>query len=140
MDDADQGVADAGGVERLQDRHGVAAATAAGVVGDVGEDQRRSAVVVAARRTASSRLVRVGPELVAPGPAGLGDLCGQRVGGVLVGGRHHDGQAVERGVGVGEAAHDRDVQHATGIGRLRHALLAEVDQFAVGPVAARPCR
>jgi hypothetical protein len=31
-------------------------------------------------------------------------------------------------------SHHRDIQDASGIGRLGHALLAEVDQFAVWPV------
>ena len=39
MDDADQCIANPCGMERLQDRHGVSSPAAAGIVGDVGEDQ-----------------------------------------------------------------------------------------------------
>ena len=73
-------------------------------------------------------------EPLAPCPSRLGDLARQRLRRIGVGRGDHDGEAVERRVGVGEAAHHRDVQHAPGIGRLAHALLAEIDHLAVRPL------
>ena len=90
--------------------------------------------VVVASRTASSRLVRVGRNWSRRAQPASAISFAKRIGGVLVGGGDHDGQAVERGVGEGKAAHDRDVQDAPGVRRFGHALLAEVDQFAVWPV------
>ena len=65
VDDADQRVAHARGVERLQDRHGVAAPAAAGIVGDIGEGKRGAASV-------GSRLRQARPP--PPGWSGSGGI------------------------------------------------------------------
>jgi len=121
-------------MECLQDRHGVAATAAARVVRDIGKDQRRCG-----RQGEADRVVQAGQggtEPVAPSPAGNCDFARQRAGGVLVGCRHHHGQPVERRIGKREPAHDGDILDAPGIGAFGHALLAEVDQFAVRAVGS----
>ena len=67
-----------------------------------------------------------------PVPAGLGQFHGEAARGGRVGRGDDGGEAVEGRVGKGEAAHDGDVEDHAVIGRLAHAGLAEVDQFAVG--------
>ena len=143
VDHAHQRVPHAGLVERLEDPHRVAAPAAAGIVGDVGEDQRRAGrgpPCLCASRAASSSGVSVGRNRSRRAQPASAISRASACAASGVGRGDHDGQAVERRVGIGEAAHHRDVQHAPGIGRLAHALLAEVDHLAVRAVRARPCR
>ena len=136
VDDAHQCIPHAGGMKRLQDRHGVAAAAAAGIVGHVGEGQCRTALVLGRNRqaTASSRLVRSGRNrsrrsqpAIAISRARSSAACWSVAVTTTV--RPLNGR-----IGEGEPAHDGHVQHPPGIRRLVHALLAEVDQLAIGAV------
>ena len=79
-------------------------------------------------------------EPLPPSPPGLRDLARQACRRIRVGRGDHDRQPIERRVGIGEAAHDRNIQHPPGIRRLVHPLLAEIDQLAIRPLRARPCR
>ena len=123
-------------MESLEDPHRVAATAAAGIVGDIGEDQRGrggSSVAFASRIASSSEVsvARNRSRRAQPASAISRASALRRLG---IGRGDHDGKAIERRVGVGEAAHHRDVQHATGIGWLAHALLAEIDHLAVRPL------
>ena len=81
VDHAHQRILHAGLEERFEDPHRVAAAAAAGIVGDIGEDQRGSAAVRRALREPHGVIERGqrGAEPLAPRPAGLGDLARQRL-------------------------------------------------------------
>ena len=87
-----------------------------------------------ARRTASSRLVSEGRKRSRRSHPATATSLRQRVGRRLIGRGDYHCEAIEGRIGIGKPAHDRDIQHAPGIRRLSHPLLAEVDQLAIGPV------
>ena len=134
MDDADQCIANLCRMERLEDRHGVSSPAAARIVGDVGEDH--GGCGRACEADGFVQAGQCGAKAVAALPAGHRNLPRQRVGRRLIGRGDHDREAIEGRIGIGKPAHDRDIQHAPGIRRLSHPLLAEVDQLAIRPVGS----
>ena len=130
VDDAAEGrLLHARCVEGAQNLHGVAGAAAARVVGHIGEGEWGGAFGQFCQRVGDRSQLR--HEAVAPFPAGLRQLIGQRLGRGALGARHHNGHAVERRVAIGEATHHRDIGDAVLFGC---ASLAEIDHLGIRPL------
>ena len=134
VDDPEQRAGNPGLGKGAQQEHRVAAPAAARIVGDIGKDERGHRLVAPRRKRLCDGIIERGELGVEPRavvPAVVRDLAGEGLGGGLVAARgHDDAEAVLGCVGIGKAAHHRDV-HDRRV-QLFLAALAELDHLGVG--------
>ena len=116
-------------MEGFQYPHGIAAPTAAGIIGNIGESQRHRAMQCLLCRVFKRR--QIGNEAPAPFPGRRRQTIRECFRCCLVRRGDDHRHAVERRVAIGKAAHDGDIGNTL---ILRCPFLAEVDHLRIRPL------